>query len=164
MLIGLRQLFDNESERFELNCDFDLSEVVLWGRCPFASPVHVAGEIVNRTGIVTLSYKATYTLAADCDRCLEHFEREDAQSYSHVLVLSLNGEDTEEFVLLTDATLNLTELVTSDLVLSIPVKLLCSDDCKGLCQVCGANKNHTACSCKTKTIDPRLKALEQLLD
>lgn len=164
MLIGLRQLFDNENERIELNHDFDFSEVLLWGRCPFASPVHVAGEILSRTGIVTLSYHATYTLAADCDRCLEHFERVETQSFSHVLVLSLNGEDTDEFVVLKDAMLNLTELVTSDLVLTVPVKLLCSDDCKGLCQMCGANKNHTACSCQTKTIDPRLAALEQLLD
>ncbi len=164
MLIDLRQLFDNENERIELNCDFDLSEEVLWGRCPFASPVHVVGEIANRTGIVTLSYTATYTLGADCDRCLEHFERQETHSFTHVLVLSLSGDDNDEFVVLEDATLNLTELVTSDLVLTIPVKLLCSEDCKGLCQTCGANRNHTACSCKTREIDPRLAALEQLLD
>ncbi len=164
MLIGLRQLFDNENEQIALDHKFDLSQVSLWGRCPFTAPVHVVGEIANRTGIVTLTYTATFQLGADCDRCLEPFQRAETHRFDHVLVLSLNDEETDDFVVLEDATLNLTELVTSDLVLTVPVKLLCSGDCKGLCQICGANHNHTACSCEVKERDPRLAALEQLLD
>lgn len=164
MAIALRQLFDNEGESIALDVSFDLSGVLLWGRCPFASPVRVKGEIVNRTGIVTLRYTAVYTIGADCDRCLEHFEREEKQSFSHVLVLTLNGEETDEFVVLSDAALNLEELVMSDLVLTVPVKLLCKEDCKGLCQVCGVNRNLAECSCRAAAADPRLAALEQLLD
>ncbi|MFA9380560.1 MAG: DUF177 domain-containing protein [Acetanaerobacterium sp.] len=164
MLIALRQLFDNENERIALDYNFDFTGLELWGRCPFASGIHVVGEIVNHTGIVTLTYTASFTLGADCDRCLEHFERAETHEFSHILVLSLNGEDTEEFVVLKDAQLDLTELVTSDVVLTLPVKLLCSDDCKGLCQMCGANRNHTMCSCIKKERDPRLAALEKLLD
>ena len=44
-----------------------------------------------------------------------------------------------------------------------PMKVLCKEDCKGVCQFCGANLNEGQCSCK-KPVDPRLEALKQLLD
>ncbi len=164
MLLELRQLFDNESEHIKLNCDVDLSAVELWGRTPFSSPVHVTGEIANRAGVVVLDYTATFTIEADCDRCLEHFIRAQQEKYSHVLVRALSGEDRDDFVVVPDARLELSDLVASDVILTLPVKLLCSEDCKGLCQRCGANLNQSQCSCPTTEIDPRLAALRQLLD
>ena len=57
----------------------------------------------------------------------------------------------------------LKELVLSDLLLNLPMKHLCREDCKGLCPGCGVNLNREPCRCK-KQVDPRWAALEQLLD
>ena len=62
-----------------------------------------------------------------------------------------------------DMHFNLDPLVTEDIFLSLPTKILCSEDCKGLCPKCGVNLNLGKCSCK-KEIDPRLAALKELLD
>jgi uncharacterized protein len=48
--------------------------------------------------------------------------------------------------------------------LSIPLKVLCKDDCKGLCPRCGINLNDTSCSCDTTDTDPRWAPLSKLKD
>ncbi|MBR3755030.1 MAG: DUF177 domain-containing protein, partial [Clostridia bacterium] len=55
------------------------------------------------------------------------------------------------------------ELVTEDILLGLPTRHLCKEDCKGVCQYCGKNLNHDSCSCSAP-LDPRLAVLKQLLD
>ena len=66
-------------------------------------------------------------------------------------------------MLLEDGCLDLDELFTTALVLSMDSKHVCSEDCKGLCPTCGTDLNQGPCGCR-KEIDPRLAALAQLLD
>ena len=83
---------------------------------------------------------------------------------THILVTSLNDESNEDFVLLKDFQLPLDELVTTDLLLSLPMKSLCREDCRGLCPQCGHNLNNGECGCRQETVDPRLAALKDLLN
>lgn len=164
MFIDLQQLFDIENERVVVDYSLNLSDIELWGQCPFGSPVHITGVVENRAGIVYLAYTAGFVLSADCDRCLDRFSRDEAYQFDHILVRELNEEDTDAYILVENARLNLDELVRSDILLSLPTKLLCKDDCKGLCQTCGNNLNHIVCTCSRKECDPRLEALKKLLD
>ena len=82
----------------------------------------------------------------------------------HVLVTSLNREDNDELILVESQEIDLDELVMSDLLLTLPMKHLCREDCKGLCAQCGKNLNEGDCGCKKKPVDPRLEALRKLLD
>jgi uncharacterized protein len=54
---------------------------------------------------------------------------------------------------------DLTELVTEQLYLALPLKPLCDEACKGLCPECGANRNRTECACRREDVDPRLAPL-----
>ena len=67
------------------------------------------------------------------------------------------------YILVPDGKLDLSQLALEDVFLSLPSKLLCSEDCKGICPQCGKNLNEGPCDCK-KEIDPRLAALLDLLD
>ena len=58
--------------------------------------------------------------------------------------------------------LDVGELIRSETDLALPMKALCRPDCRGLCPVCGANKNVTECRCETRVTDPRLAPLEAL--
>ena len=60
--------------------------------------------------------------------------------------------------------IDLAELIHEQLYLVLPMKPLCKDDCQGLCPVCGANRNTTACTCETTWTDPRLAGLKALLN
>jgi uncharacterized protein len=81
----------------------------------------------------------------------------------HVLVRELADENNDELILLESFRMDLDELVSDDIFLSLPTKFLCRDDCQGVCPTCGQNLNDGPCSCK-KTVDPRLADLLQLLD
>ncbi len=70
-------------------------------------------------------------------------------------------EWTDDTALLIDAQhiLDITEVVRQDLIISLPMQPLCSEDCKGLCPVCGANLNEGPHECEHEDIDPRWAAL-----
>lgn len=57
---------------------------------------------------------------------------------------------------------NLDELIRKNLILSLPLKPLCLEDCKGLCPVCGINLNTSSCECKKDVTDPRWEKLKGL--
>ena len=79
------------------------------------------------------------------------------------MVSSLNGEETDELVLVENEELELEPLVESDVYLNLPQKTLCKSDCRGLCQHCGKNLNDGLCGCHEKKVDPRLAVLASLL-
>ena len=69
----------------------------------------------------------------------------------------------DAYIVIPDGKLDLAQLTWEDLLLFLPSKLLCRDDCKGICPQCGKNLNEGTCECK-KEIDPRFAALLDLLD
>lgn len=146
MVINLQQLYDIVGEKqivdYAVTAE-KLSEVKGYS---FARPVTVKGTIVNRAGIVILNYTAEFTLNAVCDRCLAEFERDYKYDFEHILVRSLNT-DNEEYIVTESDSLDLDELAIMDILLQIPSKMLCKDDCKGLCPQCGTDLNYNECNC-----------------
>ena len=59
--------------------------------------------------------------------------------------------------------LDITEPVRESLLLAVPLQSLCREDCRGLCPVCGADRNEGDCGCDATTVDPRLAALKQFI-
>ena len=62
-----------------------------------------------------------------------------------------------------DNTEDIDEQLKEELEMAFPIRFLCKDDCRGLCQRCGKNLNEGECGCNTKEIDPRLAPLKDLL-
>ncbi len=164
MQIDVRRFFEIVGEREDFEFSLDLSQTEIWGHCPISAPVLIKGCVQNRSSIVTLAYNASAPIHTFCDRCLTEFDRELAFSFEYTLVKELQDEEQEGYILVEGDFLDLEELCTSDVVLNLPLKFLCKDDCKGLCTVCGCNLNHSQCDCLKQEIDPRLAALKGLLD
>ena len=162
MLIELKKIFENEGSVLALSREVDLSDLTQRGVSLFRTPVSVQGEFSNRLGIVTLSAKAHFTYCAPCDRCAEETETVFDIPIEHCLVTALNDDENDDFLVVENMKLDVDELIRSDVLLSLPTKYLCSEDCKGLCSKCGANLNLGACSCP-KEVDPRLAALLDLM-
>ncbi|HIC96028.1 TPA: DUF177 domain-containing protein, partial [Candidatus Bipolaricaulota bacterium] len=75
------------------------------------------------------------------------------------------GEDVEGCNLIDSShILDLTEVVRQNILVSIPMKILCRPDCAGLCPHCGHNLNEGPCGCEVEEIDPRWAALKELLN
>lgn len=162
MLLLLKPLFTGERDSLPFDGQLDLSSLEYpEGRRPFPEPVRVRGEVTASADVVTLRGVAETTLHAACDRCLKELRRPLSLPLEHVLAASLEREDDGDLVLVSDYRLRLDELVREDLLLSLPIKTLCRDDCRGLCPTCGKDLNDGLCGCRAGTVDPRLEALRQ---
>jgi len=157
--LEIESVFNNPG--LELPFCFALPES--YDALPFAQPPMITGRVKNRAGVVTLEGKAQVQLAAQCDRCAKDFVYQAEIPLRHTLVMSLNNENTGEYVLLESYRFSPCDLVWEDIVFALPPKILCNPDCQGLCHQCGANLNESTCACKPES-DPRLEALKQLLE
>lgn len=98
-------------------------------------------------------FTGTFTgiLILVCSRCLEKFEQE----------IEISIDEEIEFEEIDDPNhYDITEILIENIILSLPIKYLCSEDCQGLCSVCGINLNQKDCDCETETLDPRLAKLK----
>ena len=74
------------------------------------------------------------------------------------------GRDEAEIAFYRDDELDITEMIAEQILLTIPMKPLCDEQCKGLCPYCGADLNLQSCDCDKQYIDPRLAKLKTLLE
>ncbi|HUX46904.1 MAG TPA: DUF177 domain-containing protein [Desulfosporosinus sp.] len=151
---------EGESVRFELMeefTSFDLGTEAL----SFQAPVHVQLQ-VNKTNRVMLVYGNIQTeLKATCGRCLETFVYPFSLSFQDEWVFRAQAtEDLLETALLLDKDeVDIKERIFEQIVLALPMKFICSAECRGLCPSCGGNRNLTPCHCGEDEIDPRFAAL-----
>jgi uncharacterized protein len=127
-----------------------------------SSPVILDGRIffVDSELYLELNYRSEFIF--ECSRCLEGVKR-DIQG--RIFKEILHEDEIEEEI---DAVghsnylINLYDVVMEDLILSIPIQVLCDSECKGLCPNCGINLNQKQCDCEDEKIDPRFESLKQL--
>jgi uncharacterized protein len=162
MKIDLKQLFEVVGDSLEIDYSIDLSQYELWGNFPFISPIKIQGSIQNKAGIVTLRVEVSFEMQLSCDRCLVEYKEKYLKKFEHILVSSTNT-DNDEYIVVENSKLDLDELILSDILLKLPTKLLCKDDCKGLCDLCGKDLNEGNCECKKDVGDLRFKVLDELL-
>ena len=156
MFIELEPVFNNIGEKKEFNYEFVLADSGI------KEPAKVSGLVENRAGVVTLTADVRLDYVASCDRCLRNVPQSLNRQFTHVLTRSLQNEENDELILVEDMHFDLDELLREDILLSLPTKVLCKSDCKGLCPMCGADLNNGPCGCK-KPVDPRLAVLQDLL-
>ena len=171
MLLDLREMRGSE-DRVER--DYDASAFQGVGPDGYA-----VGQSVRLTLVVRkdseryrLRGRLRTGLRLACCRCLESFETPvDLPIDIRYLPQSEPGGDTESEIAEEDLTtgfyredqIDLGQLVREQLQLSVPMKPLCRDDCRGLCPECGINRNREQCDCTSSWQDPRLAALQSLL-
>lgn len=161
--VELESVFLRTGESLTLNRDADFSEVQENGESLFPEPVHISGAIRNTADVVYMDGLLTADLSTVCSRCACPVRKHLSVPMVHTFVTEVQNEDTDDFIILPDMVLDLDALAEEDLVLNLPSKVLCQDDCKGLCPTCGKNLNDGPCDCKAP-VDPRLAGLLALLE
>ena len=150
MILQLREIFQIEGMHLPVDYTISLEELSEVRGYTFAAPVSVQGEFSNRAGIVTLKSTVSCTLDAVCDRCLAKLRRDYSYDFSHTVVPSLQSEGDiyDTYLVAQHDSIDMNETAISDLLLMLPTKMLCREDCKGLCDICGCNLNETTCDCR----------------
>ncbi len=163
MLLQLRPLFMGEISSMPIDTELDFSKESFQGGTPFETPVKVQGTVTASADVVMLRAEISFTFVGECDRCLRRFERSYRLPLERILVDQLHDDENDEFILLQQYQLQLDELVLAEMLLELPYKSLCREDCRGLCPLCGKDLNDGFCGCKPETGDPRLQVLKQLI-
>ena len=165
MRLGLAKIIDRPGESVSYSAVVDLSDLQYGTCCPVTEPVIAEGTVRNTAGVLVMKGLITTCIHGTCDRCASDFDREMEIPIDAVLVTELaNEENEDEWVFpLEGNDADLDEIIRTVFVLNMDSKLLCKEDCKGLCCRCGKNLNDGPCGCE-KEIDPRLAALKQLLN
>lgn len=163
MLLQLRPLFMGEIDSLAVDEKLDFSSEEFNGQAPFQTPVHVKGTVTASADVVLFRAEISFVYHGVCDRCLSAYEKAYRIPIEHILVDNLSNDENDDFILLQQYQLPLDDLVLTDVLLELPYKSLCKEDCKGLCSSCGKNLNEGPCDCKSDTVDPRLEVLRQLI-
>ncbi|MGN1050378.1 MAG: YceD family protein [Selenomonadaceae bacterium] len=134
----------------------------------FEGEVLVKGTITY-TGIAfRLEGSISCTKSFDCDRCLEHTiqqqELDFCENFKQGAEPEPSGEQSEDVNYFDGDTVDILDLVRDNMLAAQPLNNICNADCRGLCLKCGANLNHGDCGCDRFVVDPRLAALQQLLE
>jgi uncharacterized protein len=128
---------------------------------------------------VRLTGRVTTRLECDCSRCLEPLQVPVDSAFDLLYLPASEGvaperaepageteidDDDVGVTFYRDDVIDLGEMMREQFFLALPMKPVCRDECRGLCPVCGINRNREVCSCESAWTDPRLDALRKLRD
>ena len=104
-------------------------------------------------------------LEIPCDRCLEPVATEFNLEFSKSIDLSEDENQVDELDeknYIDGYNLDVDELLYNEILIGWPMKILCGDDCKGICNTCGQNLNKGTCDCEDTSLDPRMSVIRDV--
>lgn len=117
------------------------------------------GEILSVTGLIEYEYDV------DCYRCLEKIHRNMKIKVDENILNGKRVADKDDSFVYEGNYLDLDIILKNYIILSLPMKQVCSNECKGLCPICGNNLNEKKCSCNEENdINPRMEMLKKYFD
>lgn len=139
-----------------------------------ATPLHVVGtaELLRNTeGEIRIRGRLTVRMEAECDRCLEAASFPIDTTFDLFYEPAAAGRVGEEIEIEAGEIeigfyegqgLELESILREQVLLTLPMQRICRGDCKGICPVCGQNRNLVQCGCQLKPVDDRWAALRNL--
>ncbi len=164
MILDLKRIFATENSVLDIEHSLDMSDVDFYGNYPLKTPIKVTGSVSNKASVVSLKLTIEYVFAADCDRCGVFAQHNHTVYVDKLLATAIERQESDTIITVPDMKFDVDEFVYSEVILDLPSKHLCKEDCKGICFKCGKNLNEGECGCDTREVDPRLAKLMELLD
>ena len=160
MLIDISKILMKKGETLSFEGEEPITSIE---DCPdvqkVLEPVKVKGTVTNVKGSFEVCAKCEAAVLMACSRCLEPVKVKAQFDLDELFSNTGNEEEAETFEA---ESLDLTSAIKRNLLLNLPMKVICKEDCKGLCPICGSNLNQGQCGCKTDNIDPRFERLRSL--
>lgn len=166
MEIQLVEILKNEGkkESFTINETMEDTTIDFCGEIiAFKNPIEVSGYMVNYEGKIHLEMSIKTSVERTCSRCLRAYNDKMDINADYVFVKDIENND-EDINIYTGDSIDIRDKVLSEIIGQISMKPLCKDDCKGLCPICGKDRNIIECGCTIDEIDQRFEVLKSLLD
>lgn len=174
MIINIENLRRKEIDKIDLNFCEEIDTISYCDeKYKLASPIEVEGKITRNGKGLYINTNIRMTIVDRCSRCLDEVEVPLDFNIQGFIVQDKNYsedeyEEFDAFVVEDLENVDLLNIISQNLDFNMPHKILCDEDCKGLCHGCGANLNREDCRCSEKindedNIDPRFAKLKELL-
>jgi uncharacterized protein len=172
MLIDVSDLVKGKKKKQEVHLEFqkqafmDRSEKI-----GFVKPIKLEGELVRKDEFITFDGNMQTELLLTCSRCLERFNYNINLEINVKFAVNKDVAELDVYNVKNDS-INLDDIIESNIISELPIKRLCSEECAGICPCCGANLNVTKCGCaqhreadkEDGIIDPRLAKLKNFFN
>lgn len=165
MEINLSEIVKSDGSEKSFQGQMNIEPVKYMGlTVTFDEGVGVRGTVRNIGGVLELEADVEGMLHTSCARCMKPVQEAFEAKVSETLVQEGTRADTvEDVIFFSGYSLPLDEIVLNSILVSMPVRYLCKEDCKGLCPTCGKDLNGGECSCSSDVIDPRFEVLSKLM-
>ena len=163
MLLNILKAKNQQGQKVEFEQSLALDNDLISAKGgEFTCDATVKGYYLYEDEQLHLVANVSVGLLCVCDKCGEKFEKTLVFPVEETFVEQYDLHDSESYSIINGTSIKIDEVVTDNLLLSLPTKLLCKEDCKGLCQVCGKNKNYYTCHCEQ--IQQELERLDNPFD
>lgn len=161
MNINISKLISEKTESIDINLEYDLkaSNLLYDYNIVQASPISLSGEIHKENEKIFIDASFSGEIVFRCSRCLKEFEKNISGDIEFDIQVTEDKDNNDNEYLNGDY-LDLSVILEEALAFSLPMKVLCSEECEGLCPRCGQDLNINDCDCDLETIDPRLEKLK----
>ena len=170
MFLEIREL-EQKPIRFEQT--LPIGAILFDSEIEQQSPLVASGtaEFHSSTEEIRVQGKLRVTLAMHCDRCTEPFTRDIEEEFDLIYVPAPETSPGAEIAIGPSDShvgfydgpgLELNDILQEQVLLALPLQLVCREECQGICPQCGQNRNETECHCQTKVSDDRWSALRNL--
>lgn len=170
MIISLSEVMQIAGGVFHEEIPVGIDEVAVGGKSYSILKKEPVEITVNNLGgkKVRIALAGRIVLALFCDRCLRDVAYELVLSSEREIDFSLSekerAEQLDETGFINGYDLDVDEFVCEEILLGFPMKVLCKEDCKGICKVCGANLNEGECGCDRTEPDPRMSVIRDIFN
>ena len=170
MLINLTDVLTSEGKTKEVQVPIEaasFSNGLTEYKIIEKSPVDFRFSCIER-GKAQIHGKAQIILAMNCDRCLKEVEKKiELDFFREVFApdeMTEGTDDDDDQNFMEGYELNVEDLIYSEILLNLPTKVLCREDCKGICRQCGKDLNEGECGCDTFVPDPRMAVIKDIFN
>ena len=168
MILDMLPILSGALQQIDFEFSFRPSEdsllATVYSDVDFAEPIIVTGYVKNMAGYMMLSADVKVSYSTVCARCVEPVSNVLEISFEKDIASSADvSSDNDDYIIIEDKKLDVLPSVEEQIMLEMPSKTLCKEDCRGLCYKCGKNLNEGECSCEKHEVDPRLAILKTLL-
>lgn len=170
MQIDLKEVLKDHETEHVLTCEVDFQEVSFLGSSyPLAEKKSFELRLWNEDDRkLLLTADTSIVVSMNCDRCLSKVDVPMNISIRQELPMldgkPVNPDPEDAAAFLDDGMLDLDQMVLDEMYLEWPAKVLCIEDCKGLCPVCGQNLNERDCGCDREVLDPRMARFQDVFN
>ncbi|MBQ2989355.1 MAG: DUF177 domain-containing protein [Clostridia bacterium] len=168
MILDMLPILSGSLQQIDFEFSFRPSEdsllATVYADVDFAEPIIVTGYVKNMAGYMVLSADVRVSYSTLCARCIEPVSNVLEISFEKDIASSEDvSSENDDYIIIEDKKLDLLPSVEEEIMLEMPSRTLCKEDCLGLCHKCGKNLNEGDCDCDKKEVDPRLAILKTLL-